>query len=110
MLHDNMVGKNNTGRDASECTMQVFCQHVQALPDWSQSTLQAHLSDPRPHLKSDEQLDKGETGDAIWDAAQYQLALTGTAVHIPTLNCIRFQRYCTQVHTLMLLAPVLTLT
>ena len=27
---------------------------------------------------TDEQLDKGQTGDAIWDAAQYQLALTGT--------------------------------
>ena len=28
---------------------------------------------------TDEQLDKGETGDVIWDAAQYQLALTGGA-------------------------------
>ena len=26
---------------------------------------------------TDEQLDKGETGDKVWDAAQYQLALTG---------------------------------
>ena len=33
---------------------------------------------------SDEQLDKGETGDAVWDAAQYQLALTGNScMHSP---------------------------
>ncbi len=50
---------------------------MQALPEWSRSTLEAHRSDPRPHLMTDEQLDKGQTGDAIWDAAQYQLALTG---------------------------------
>lgn len=50
---------------------------MQALPEWSRSTLEAHSSDPRPHLMTDEQLDRGETGDAIWDAAQFQLALTG---------------------------------
>ncbi|KAL0033170.1 hypothetical protein WJX79_007045 [Trebouxia sp. C0005] len=62
----------------------AFCfQHwpdlesMQALPEWSRSTLEAHKNDPRPHLMTDEQLDKGQTGDAIWDAAQYQLALTG---------------------------------
>ncbi|KAL0054237.1 hypothetical protein WJX82_005904 [Trebouxia sp. C0006] len=62
----------------------AFCfQHwpdlesMQALPEWSRSTLEAHRNDPRPHLMTDEQLDKGQTGDAIWDAAQYQLALTG---------------------------------
>lgn len=32
---------------------------------------------------SDEQLDKGETGDPIWDAAQYQLALTGAQASAP---------------------------
>lgn len=30
---------------------------------------------------TDEQLDKGETGDKVWDAAQYQLALTGLSRH-----------------------------
>ena len=37
------------------------------------------MSDPRPHVMTDEQLDKGETGDSVWDAAQFQLALTGAA-------------------------------
>ena len=40
---------------------------------------------------SDEQLDKGETGDAIWDAAQYQLALTGhscMSCSVLTCNCM----------------------
>ena len=36
---------------------------------------------------SDEQLDKGETGDAIWDAAQYQLALTGHSLHALSQAC-----------------------
>ena len=38
---------------------------------------------------SEEQLDKGETGDAIWDAAQYQLALTGcSCMPLPMLTAL----------------------
>lgn len=50
---------------------------MQSIPDWAKETLQAHAQDPRPHLMTDDQLDKAETGDKVWDAAQYQLALTG---------------------------------
>lgn len=64
---------------------------VQALPDWAQQTLQAHAADPRPQVMTDEQLDKGETGDVIWDAAQYQLALTGGA----------FARVCPPLYSLL---------
>ena len=49
---------------------------LQALPSWAQKTLEKHASDAR-HEKSLEQLEQGKTGDALWDAAQQQLASTG---------------------------------
>ena len=49
---------------------------VQALPDWSVKTLRGHASDQRD-VKSVEQLERGETGDLIWDALQHQLNVTG---------------------------------
>lgn len=55
---------------------------VQSIPDWARETLQAHAKDPRPHVMTDQQLDKGETGDKVWDAAQYQLAVTGASRNI----------------------------
>ncbi len=49
---------------------------LQALPSWAQKTLEKHASDPR-NEKSLQQLEQGKTGDALWDAAQQQLASTG---------------------------------
>ncbi len=48
----------------------------QALPQWAQQTLARHSSDAR-EVKSMEQLEQGQTGDAIWDAMQHQLKTTG---------------------------------
>lgn len=58
---------------------QTVAWRLQTLPEWAKTTLQAHASDPRPHLMTDEQLDQAQTGDEVWDAAQHQLALTGAA-------------------------------
>jgi deoxyribodipyrimidine photo-lyase len=41
------------------------------------STLEAHESDPRPHLYSLEQLESSDTHDPIWNAAQTELRETG---------------------------------
>ncbi len=49
---------------------------VQAVPRWSRNTLERHAGDPRP-LMSLAQLEAGATGDALWDAMQQQLVLTG---------------------------------
>ena len=56
---------------------------LQALPEWARKTLQKHASDQRPHLKTDEQLETGTTGDAMWDACQHQLVVTGQLKSVP---------------------------
>jgi deoxyribodipyrimidine photo-lyase len=48
-----------------------------SLPRWAQDTLRTHASDPREHLYSLAQLDRGETADPLWNAAQRQLREEG---------------------------------
>ena len=40
-------------------------------------TLAKHADDPRPVLYTAEQLEAGETGDPLWNAAQKEMVLTG---------------------------------
>jgi photolyase PhrII len=60
----------------------AFCHHtpdvdhVSALPAWALATLRAHEADPRDRLPW-ESLARGETGDALWDAAQRSLLRHG---------------------------------
>jgi deoxyribodipyrimidine photo-lyase len=44
---------------------------------WARKTLLEHASDPRPHSYSLEQLERGETGDELWNAAQREMVQTG---------------------------------
>ena len=48
------------------------------LPDWARETLREHASDPRPRSYSRERLERGETDDELWNAAQRELVHTGT--------------------------------
>jgi photolyase PhrII len=48
-----------------------------AIPDWARETLTRHASDRRSQLFSWEQLARGQTGDALWDAAQHSLLIHG---------------------------------
>lgn len=50
---------------------------VSALPRWARDTLQRHSMDQRPALYSWEQLARGETDDALWNAAQKSLLIHG---------------------------------
>ncbi|MGO8968334.1 MAG: deoxyribodipyrimidine photo-lyase [Myxococcaceae bacterium] len=50
---------------------------VSSLPPWAQTTLAAHAPDTRKHLYSRDQLERSETHDALWNAAQRQLAVEG---------------------------------
>lgn len=56
-----------------------FCFHRSdydrwsSLPDWAQKTLTAHARDPHPVLYTRRQLERAETHDDIWNAAQRQL-------------------------------------
>ncbi|MEM7449747.1 MAG: deoxyribodipyrimidine photolyase [Myxococcota bacterium] len=60
-----------------------FCAHrgdydqVSALPDWAQTTLDEHRSDPRDTLYSLEELELAKTHDPIWNAAQRELVREG---------------------------------
>ena len=60
-----------------------FCWHhpnhetVDALPAWASQTLQQHERDGREFLPSWEQLSRGQTGHALWDAAQRSLLTHG---------------------------------
>jgi len=47
------------------------------LPAWAQRTLQEHRKDPRLHTYSPNQLERGETHDPFWNAAQEEMVTTG---------------------------------
>jgi deoxyribodipyrimidine photo-lyase len=44
---------------------------------WARQTLVEHTADARPHRYSLAQLERGETGDELWNAAQRQMVETG---------------------------------
>jgi len=48
-----------------------------ALPAWARATLSKHDRDPRPRTYTREQLERGETHDPLWNAAQKELLLRG---------------------------------
>jgi deoxyribodipyrimidine photo-lyase len=56
-----------------------FCFHrpdydrYASLPDWAKRTLEDHASDPRPERYTRAQLERAETADEVWNAAQRQL-------------------------------------
>ena len=47
------------------------------LPAWARDTLEHHLGDPRPRRYSLEALDRAETDDEVWNAAQQELKTEG---------------------------------
>jgi len=47
------------------------------LPDWARRTLREHEGDPREYLYSREQLEKAQTHDPYWNAAQTEMVVTG---------------------------------
>ncbi len=51
--------------------------NFQALPAWAQTTLKFHQKDKRPYVYTPEQLEKAQTHDPYWNAAQMEMVLTG---------------------------------
>ena len=45
--------------------------------DWCKTTLQSHAADPRPVHYTREQMEKAQTADDLWNAAQKEMVLTG---------------------------------
>jgi len=46
-------------------------------PEWALKTLAAHADDPRPFVYDPEELERAETHDPLWNAAQKEMVLTG---------------------------------
>jgi deoxyribodipyrimidine photo-lyase len=51
---------------------------IKGFPAWSQKTLAEHSRDKRPYLYSEATLDKAQTHDELWNAAQLELVHCGT--------------------------------
>ena len=50
---------------------------IECAPEWAQKTLQAHARDKRDPLYTAEQMERGETYDEMWNAAQTQMTQFG---------------------------------
>lgn len=50
---------------------------LRGLPDWVHRTMDAHKDDPREAIYALEQLERAETHDELWNAAQRELVRTG---------------------------------
>jgi len=48
-----------------------------AVPSWARDSLEKHRKDKRPYLYPPEVLERGETHDPYWNAAQREMVLTG---------------------------------
>jgi deoxyribodipyrimidine photo-lyase len=61
----------------------VFCHHTphydrfEALPAWAQKTLTDRATDPRPEHYTRGEMERAETADPVWNAAQRQLLADG---------------------------------
>jgi deoxyribodipyrimidine photo-lyase len=49
----------------------------EALPEWAKKTLRSHQRDKRLYLYTLEQLERAETHDPYWNAAQKEMVITG---------------------------------
>jgi deoxyribodipyrimidine photo-lyase len=58
-------------------TRNANYDRLQGCPEWGLKTLAKHANDRRPILYTREQLETGETGDPLWNAAQKEMLLTG---------------------------------
>jgi deoxyribodipyrimidine photo-lyase len=48
-----------------------------AVPAWARETLEAHAGDPRPHAADEATLERAQSRDPVWNAAQRELAQKG---------------------------------
>lgn len=64
------LGFNAAHRDPS-------CHRFESLPEWALRTLEAHRRDPRETTYSHADLEAARTHDAVWNAAQNELRVTG---------------------------------
>ena len=66
--------------------------HFNSLPDWARQTLEEHEDDPRDHLYTLAEFERGATHDPLWNAAQTQLVREGAST--TTCGCSGARRSC----------------
>jgi deoxyribodipyrimidine photo-lyase len=59
------------------CRFQEHYNDLRGLPDWARKTLGEHDDDPREHEYDLGALERAETHDALWNACQQEIVLTG---------------------------------
>lgn len=59
------------------CLRNPHYGKLKGLPDWVHRTMDAHKDDPREAIYSLRQLERAETHDELWNAAQRELVRTG---------------------------------
>ena len=84
---DHFVQQVTTWRELAYnwCVRTRDFDQLSSLPAWLQRTMDEHASDPRPALYDFDTLERGETGDALWNAAQRQLLDTGVIHNYPRM-------------------------
>ncbi|HEY0929110.1 MAG TPA: deoxyribodipyrimidine photo-lyase [Gemmatimonas sp.] len=84
---DAFVQQITTWRELSYnwCVRTPNFDQIAALPAWVQRTMQEHEHDPRPVLYSLEQLERAQTGDRLWNAAQTELVQQGIIHNYPRM-------------------------
>ena len=53
------------------------CDNWECAAPWARQTLVKHIADPRPHRYDLAQLERAETADDLWNAAQREMVVTG---------------------------------
>ena len=59
------------------CLYNPDYDRVAGFPQWALATLNAHRRDPRPYLYSRGELERAETHDDLWNAAQLEMVRRG---------------------------------
>jgi deoxyribodipyrimidine photo-lyase len=59
------------------CFYNARYDHTSAFPQWAQKTLSMHCRDKRTHLYDSKNLERGETHDPLWNAAQMEMVKKG---------------------------------
>jgi deoxyribodipyrimidine photo-lyase len=59
------------------CNYNLNYDNLDAAANWAKETLLLHASDPKEHTYSLEELERGDTHDELWNAAQLQVVQLG---------------------------------
>lgn len=59
------------------CFYNPHYDSIEGFPDWAKRTQQEHASDKRVYLYSDEDFEKANTHDDLWNAAQREMVVKG---------------------------------